>query len=91
MKKVITLVGPTASGKTSLAIELAKRLNGEIVSLDSRQIYKGMNIGTAQPNEREMEIIKHHLVSCFNPTDFISSGKYAVLVRKKINEIKKKK
>ena len=90
MKKVITLVGPTASGKTSLAIELAKRINGEIVSIDSRQIYKGMNIGTAQPSKKEMEIVKHHLVSCFNPTDFISSGKYAVLVAKKINEIKKK-
>ena len=89
MKKVITLVGPTASGKTSLAIKLAKRINGEIISLDSRQIYKGMSIGTAQPNKNEMKEIKHHLVSCLNPSDFISSGRYADLVKKKINKIKK--
>ena len=89
MKKVITLVGPTASGKTSLAISLAKRISGEIISLDSRQIYKGMSIGTAQPNKKEMEEVKHHLVSCLNPSDFISSGRYADLVKKKINEIKK--
>ena len=90
LKKVITLVGPTASGKTSLAIGLAKRIGGEIISLDSRQIYKGMSIGTAQPSMEEMEDVKHHLVGCLNPTDFISSGKYANLVKKKINEIKKK-
>ena len=53
-----------ASGKTSLAIRLAKRIGGEIISLDSRQIYKGMSIGTAQPNKKEMEEVKHHLVSC---------------------------
>ena len=90
MKKLITLVGPTASGKTSLAIRLAKRISGEIISLDSRQIYKGMSIGTAQPNKKEMEEVKHHLVSCLNPSDSISSGRYADLVNKKINEIKKK-
>ena len=84
LKKVITLVGPTASGKTSLAISLAKRINGEIISLDSRQIYKGMRIGTAQPNKKEMEEIKHHLVGCLNPSDFISSGMYADLVKKKL-------
>ena len=90
MEKLITLVGPTASGKTSLAIRLAKRIGGEIISLDSRQIYKGMSIGTAQPNKKEMEEVKHHLVSCLNPSDFISSGRYADLVEKKIYEIKKK-
>ena len=89
MKKVITLVGPTASGKTSLAIGLAKRINGEIISLDSRQIYKGMSIGTAQPSKKEMKDVKHHLVSCLSPSDVISSGRYADLVKKKINEIKK--
>ena len=83
LKKVITLVGPTASGKTSLAIGLAKRIGGEIISLDSRQIYKGMSIGTAQPSMEEMEDVKHHLVGCLNPTDFISSGRYADLVKKK--------
>ena len=50
-----TIVGPTASGKTSLAIELAKKINGEIIGLDSRQIYKGMKIGTAQPSRKERD------------------------------------
>ena len=54
MDKIITIVGPTASGKTSLAIQLSKKLGSEVISLDSRQIYKGMGIGTAQPTIEEM-------------------------------------
>ena len=54
MDKIITIVGPTASGKTSLAIQLSKELGSEVISLDSRQIYKGMGIGTAQPTIEEM-------------------------------------
>ena len=90
MKKVITIVGPTASGKTTLAIEIAKRINGEIISLDSRQVFKGMAIGTAQPTKKQMENIKHHLIGCLEPAEFISSGKYASLVKEKINDITKK-
>ena len=58
--KVIVIVGPTASGKTSLSIDLAKKLNGEIVSCDSMQIYKYMDIGTAKPTIQEQKEIKHH-------------------------------
>ena len=67
MKKIITIIGPTASGKTSLSIELAKLINGQIVGLDSRQIYKGMSIGTAQPTELEMGLVKHHLIGFREP------------------------
>ena len=87
MKKVLTIVGPTASGKTTLAIEIAKKINGEIISLDSRQVFKGMAIGTAQPTKKQMATVKHHLIGCLEPAEFISSGKYASLVKEKINDI----
>ena len=60
--KVIVICGPTASGKTALSIELAKKINGEIVSSDSMQIYKDMDIGTAKPTVEEMQGIKHYLI-----------------------------
>lgn len=66
--KVISVVGPTASGKTKLAVELAKKFNGEIISADSMQIYKGMQIATAKPDEVEMQGIPHHLMD-FLPAD----------------------
>ena len=87
LKKVLTIVGSTASGKTTLAIEIAKRINGEIISLDSRQVFKGMAIGTAQPTKKQMDAVKHHLIGCLEPAEFISSGKYASLVKEKINDI----
>ena len=87
MKKVLTIVGSTASGKTTLAIEIAKRINGEIISLDSRQVFKGMAIGTAQPTKKQMDTVKHHLIGCLEPDEFISSGKYASLIKEKINDI----
>ena len=85
---MITIVGPTASGKTTLAIEIAKRINGEIISLDSRQVFKRMAIGTAQPTKKQMTTVKHHLIGCLEPAEFISSGKYASLVKEKINDIR---
>ena len=88
-EKILTIVGPTASGKTSLAIDLAKKINGEVISLDSRQIYKGMCIGTAQPTKKERLGVKHHLIGCFPPSKNISSGKYFSMVKDKIGEIKK--
>ena len=88
-EKILTIVGPTASGKTSLAIDLAKKINGEVISLDSRQIYKGMCIGTAQPTKKERLGVKHHLIGCFQPSKYISSGKYFSMVKDKISEIKK--
>ena len=83
----LTIIGPTASGKTSLTIELAKRTNGEIIGLDSRQIYEGMPIGTAQPTDDEMKGIPHHLFGFRNPAKPISSGEYAKIVKEKVVEI----
>ena len=87
MNKILTIIGPTASGKTSLSIKMAKRINAEIVGLDSRQIYKGMEIGTAQPNKIEMDGINHHLFGFRTPSKPISAGEYARMVNCKIKEI----
>ena len=65
--KVIVIVGPTASGKTAISIELAKKINGEIISSDSMQIYKDMDIGTAKVTKEEMQGIKHYLIDCVSP------------------------
>ena len=74
--RVIAVVGPTASGKTKLAVEIAKRYNGEIVSADSMQIYKYMDIGTAKPTDEEMQGIPHHLISIVEPTETFTLQDY---------------
>lgn len=66
---LIVVAGPTASGKTRLAVEIAKRYNGEVVSADSMQIYKYMNIGTAKPTEEEMDGIAHHMLDIVSPDE----------------------
>ena len=73
---LIVVVGPTGSGKTDLAVELARRLGTEIISTDSRQFYRGMAIGTAQPEEHHLEAVRHHFVADRNPEDDLSSGGY---------------
>ena len=88
MEKILTIIGPTASGKSSLSVELAKRLDGEIIGLDSRQIYKGMPVGTAQPTKEEMDGIPHHLFGFRNPAKPISSGEYAKMMKEKVVEIR---
>ncbi|MBQ7504052.1 MAG: tRNA (adenosine(37)-N6)-dimethylallyltransferase MiaA [Ruminococcus sp.] len=85
--KVIAIVGPTASGKTSLSIEVAKSFNGEIVSADSMQIYKGMNIATAKPSEEEMRGIKHHLIDFLPADESYSVGQYVLDAQNAISEI----
>lgn len=69
MEKVIVICGPTASGKTKLGIELANKLNGEIISADSMQIYKDMNIGSAKPSNEEQKLAKHYLIDFVNPNE----------------------
>ena len=88
--KVIVIVGPTASGKTSLSIELAKKINGEIVSSDSMQIYKDMNIGSAKPTKEEMQGIKHYLIDEVLPTERFSVAEYKKRAEQAIEEIVKK-
>lgn len=85
--KVIVICGPTASGKTSLSIELAKKVNGEIVSADSMQIYKDMNIGTAKPTKEEMQGIKHYLIDFVSPEERYSVAQYKQDAKKAIREI----
>lgn len=72
----IFLMGPTASGKTALGVELAKEINGEIISVDSALIYKGMDIGTAKPTVEEMQGIPHHLISIIDPSESYSVASF---------------
>lgn len=85
--KVIVICGPTASGKTSLSIELAKKINGEVISSDSMQIYKDMDIGTAKPTKEEMEDIKHYLIDFVPPNERYSVASFKKDAEKAIEEI----
>ena len=85
--KVIVICGPTASGKTALSIELAKQINGEIVSCDSMQIYKDMDIGTAKPTPDEMQGIKHYLIGHVSPEERYSVADYKADAKKAIKKI----
>lgn len=76
-KTVIAIAGPTASGKTSLAVEIAKYLDSEVISADSRQIYKEFDIATAKPTKEEMQGVKHHLIDVVEPTEDFSVADFA--------------
>ena len=86
----IIILGPTASGKTKLSVELAKSLNGEIINADSQQIIKGLNIGTAKITEQEKEGIEHHLFDIVDIGQDFSASEYSELATKKIKEIQSK-
>ena len=90
MKEVIVICGPTASGKTALSIELAKQIKGEIISCDSMQIYKDMDIGSAKPTKEEMQGIKHYIIDEVLPTERFSVARYKQEAEKAIEEILKK-
>lgn len=90
MKDIIAIVGPTGIGKTTLSIELAKKLNAEIISCDSMQFYKGLDIGTAKIKEEEKAGIKHHLIDILEPNDNFSVADYQKIVRAKIAELQAK-
>ena len=87
MGKIFSIFGPTGLGKSSLAIELAKKINGEIIGVDSRQVYKGIPIGTAQPNSSQLNEVPHHLIGFKNLNEKISAGEYMKLIDKKIDQI----
>lgn len=87
MQKVIVICGPTASGKTNLSIELAKKIGGEIVSCDSMQIYKDMTIGTAKPTLEEMQGIEHYMIDCVYPDVRYSVADYKKDATRSIQEI----
>ncbi len=87
LKKIIAVVGPTASGKTALAIEIAKEFDGEIVSCDSMQIYEGMDVGTAKPTKEEMEQIPHHMIDIATPWENYSVADFTQTARTCIEDI----
>lgn len=89
--QVIVIAGPTASGKTKLGVELAKKINGEIVSTDSMQIYKEMNIGTAKPEKEEMQGIEHYLIDFVNINQRYSVADFKKDAKKAIKEIIEKR
>lgn len=84
---VITLMGPTAAGKTALAIELCKHLNTEVISVDSALVYKGMNIGTAKPDEHEQLLAPHHLIDFLDPLESYSVADFRADAISKIDEL----
>ena len=90
MKNIICVAGPTASGKTSLAVELAKFTNGEVVSCDSMQIYKRMTIGTAKPTPGEMDGIVHHMIDLCEPEEDFSVSKYCEMATPIVEDITKR-
>ena len=85
---LLVIAGPTASGKTALAVEMAKYFNGEVISADSMQIYKGLNIATAKPTIDEMQGIPHHLIDFLEPDVPFSVADYVTLAGQKIREIR---
>ena len=87
MNNIICIAGPTASGKTALAVELAKELNGEVVSCDSMQIYKRMDIGTAKPTIEEMAGIPHHMLGVAEPEEDFSVSKYCEMASPIVDDI----
>ena len=86
--EVIFLMGPTASGKTSLAVELVKHLPLEIVSVDSAMVYRGMDIGTAKPTREVLEIAPHRLIDICDPTESYSAGRFRRDAMTAIEEIR---
>ncbi len=90
MNELIILTGPTAVGKTELSIALAKRIHGEIISADSIQVYKGMNIGSAKITEEEMQGVKHYLIDVLDPKDAFNVHVFQKMAKEAVLEIQKK-
>jgi tRNA dimethylallyltransferase len=90
MNNIIAIVGPTGVGKTKMSIEIAKTMGGEIISCDSMQFYRGLDIGTAKVTKSEMQGIKHHLIDIIDPSEEFSVAEYQNIVRNKISELLRK-
>ena len=87
MDRIICVVGPTASGKTELALRLAEALSGEIVSCDSMQVYRRMDIGTAKPTSDELARARHHMIDVCEPDEDFSAGKYVPMADACVQDI----
>ena len=90
MNRLVAIVGPTGVGKSRLALHLAQTFNGEIVSADSRQVYRYMNIGTAKPIPQELSLVPHHLIDIINPDEGFSLAQYQQLAYKAIEDIQRR-
>ncbi len=86
-QKILIIVGPTSSGKSALAVELAKRFNGEVISADSRQAYRGLNIGTGKITKREMQGIPHHLLDVISPNNVFTAYDFAERAHRTVADI----
>lgn len=87
MNQLVVIVGPTAIGKSRLALQMAQALNGEIINADSRQIYRHMHIGTAKPSPEELSLVPHHLVNIINPDEDFSLARYQDLATSAISDV----
>jgi len=90
MNHLVAIVGPTGAGKSQLAIRLAQTFSGEIVSADSRQVYRYMDIGTAKPSPEELSLIPHHLIDIVNPDEDFSLAQYQQLAHRAIDDIQQR-
>ena len=90
MAPLIVIVGPTASGKTALAVELAEQFSGEIICADSRTIYKYMDIGTAKPTSEEQARVRHHGIDLVEPGDTFSAADFKTYALRVISEIRER-
>lgn len=86
-KPLIAIVGPTASGKTDLAIDIAREINGEIICADSRTVYRHMDIGTAKPTPEQQAMVPHHLLDIINPNEVLSAGEFQRLAEDCITQV----
>ena len=86
--EALAIVGPTSSGKTALSIAVARRLDGEVISMDSRAVYRGMDIGTAKPTVEERGGVPHHGIDIAEPSERFNAGRWARYAREKIAEIR---
>ena len=89
-QRVIVIVGPTCSGKSYLGLKLVQLINGEIISADSRQIYKRLNIGTAKPTSEELQIVKHHFINILDPDEDYNANKFSIDAENVIDDIHKR-
>ena len=90
-KKIILLAGPTASGKSKLAIKLAKKIKGEIINADSMQVYNEFSILSSKPNHKELKQVKHHLYGIISVKKYFSAGDWLKITKVKIKTCLKKK
>jgi len=90
LEKIVVLVGPTASGKTGLALALARRFDAEIVGADSMQVYRGMDIGTAKPTRQERTAVPHHLIDIVDPDEAFHAGRYRDAADRAVEEIRRR-